>query len=322
VFSLLLALMTLACAPKGTDSAVIDEDTAAGTTRPDNQGPGGSDSAGPQGDDSATSGPVDTGSGGDDAQLVTDDFPASLACGESITAAVVMKNTGETTWTRDALYKLGAVDDADPFYTADTRVWLTDTESIEPGESTTFAIPLLAPDEPGAYTSDWRMVHEGVRWFGESTAAVIDVSCEPAPDRPPLDLGAVTWLHTDVSGWAETSTLSPLYVSGDNLCMDYDKADTWPVMNVYDEDVVGNPWIFIYQDERWYGGTWEWLRPGQTCKALTSVAGDHIKQSPFDADSGWRPTSGETYYFMISGLARDSTRNAEERTAPVPFVWP
>jgi len=163
----------------------------------------------------------------------------------------------------------------------------------------------------------------------DSTAATDDTALttettETTEDEgvSPPDLSTVTWLHTNVSGWSETATLSSVTASGSDICMSYDKAGTWPIEVVYDTDVVGNAWVFIYWEERWYAGTFEWLRPDQTCKAMSSVAGHHIKQSPFDEASGWEPTSGETYYFMISGLARSSDRNVEERTGLMPFVWP
>ena len=52
------------------------------------------------------------------------------------------------------------------------------------------------------------------------------------------------------------------------------------------------------------------------------MAGDHIKRAPFDEASGWRPESGQVLYFMVSGLARDGMRNAEERSNVVRVVWP
>ena len=132
----------------------------------------------------------------------------------------------------------------------------------------------------------------------------------------------MTWLHTDVSGWDVTTSISSVTVGSSEICFPYDAADTWPIFDYNGTDVVGNPWIFIWHDDQWYGATWEWLRPGQTCKARTSVAGDHIKQHPFDADSGWTPTSGQLYYLMVSGLARDGNRTVYERTEPVAFTWP
>jgi len=168
-------------------------------------------------------------------------------------------------------------------------------------------------------------VHENVQWFGEWTEHIIEVECEEeeqeGPPGPP-DLDDVEWLHSDVSDWPETSTLSSVSISEDSICLDYDKADDWPVTDYSGVDVVGNPWIFIWQDETWYAGTWEWLRPGQTCKSIDAVAASHIKQDPFPESSSWVPTSGQSYWFMVSGLARTTLRNAEERTNLVEVIWP
>ena len=131
----------------------------------------------------------------------------------------------------------------------------------------------------------------------------------------------MTWLHSDVSAWPETATLSSVTISGASICLDYDRANQWPIYNI-GVDVVANPWVFIWENGQWYAATWEWLRPGQICKAVSSVAGSHIKRSPFGEHSGWVPTSGETYWFMVSGLARFSERTVEERSNLVPFVWP
>ena len=145
---------------------------------------------------------------------------------------------------------------------------------------------------------------------------------------PPLDMSEVTWLHTDVTQWPQTATLSSVSIDSSQICMNYDKANDWPVGQISDVDVVGNPWVFIWRpdlegdDGRWYGATWEWLRPGQTCKASASVAGDHIKQNPYHATSGWSPSSGETLYFMVSGMARLGTPNIQERSNTYQVVWP
>jgi len=87
-------------------------------------------------------------------------------------------------------------------------------------------------------------------------------------------------------------------------------------------DVVANPWVFIEHQGQWYAGTWEWLVPGSSCKGMTSVAGDHIKQPPF-GPMNWKPTSGQTLYFMVSGLARfPSVSNISERSNIVEVIWP
>ena len=126
------------------------------------------------------------------------------------------------------------------------------------------------------------------------------------------------WLHHDVSGWPEASTLHTVTLSSDQICLDYDAADVWPVVDI-GVDVVANPWILLEHEGTWYAATWEWLRPGQTCKSLAAVDGSHIKQPPLQ---DWSPKSGEHYWFMVSGLARSSERNAEERTNLVEVVWP
>ena len=143
----------------------------------------------------------------------------------------------------------------------------------------------------------------------------------PAP--PPLDLNKVKWLHTNVSGWPVKAKLSSVTFKGSSICLNYDKAKVWSTGYINKTAVNANPWVFIYHSGKWYGATWEWMRPGQTCKSKSSVAGDHIKQKPFDASSGWKPKKGQVLYFMVSGLARMSNiKNVKERTAPVKVIWP
>ncbi len=137
---------------------------------------------------------------------------------------------------------------------------------------------------------------------------------DPSAQVPP-DFAGVVWLHTDVSDWAVTSPLSVSFGSG-LIRLDYDKADVWPED---ERGLNGNPWIFVYQDGTWYAATWEWLRGGQTAKNMSSVAGDHIKKAPLQDFS---PVSGRLYGFMVSGLARDSTRNVLERTSVEMVRWP
>lgn len=144
----------------------------------------------------------------------------------------------------------------------------------------------------------------------------------PAPsgkDQVPSDLAGVHWLHTDVSGWKETGNLRSVSVSGGTITLDYDKARSWPGVSVSGARVNANPWIFVYRDGRWYAGTFEWLRTGQVSKPVSTVAGDHIKKSPLGS---FRPKSGTVYGFMVSGLARNKTRNVKERTNVVMYRWP
>ena len=143
----------------------------------------------------------------------------------------------------------------------------------------------------------------------------------PAP--PPLDLSKVKWMHTNVAGWKVTAKLSSVTFKGGLICLNHDKAGVWSNNKINAVIVNANPWVFIWHKGQWYGATWEWMRPNQTCKNRSSVAGDHIKKKPFDAASGWKPKSGQVLYFMVSGLARmSSITNVKERSKPVKVIWP
>ena len=143
----------------------------------------------------------------------------------------------------------------------------------------------------------------------------------------PVGINEVTWLHTDVSTWPVTANLS-VSINNGIICLDYDKNDVWPTTEIphnsgdYNIDVVANPWVFLEYQGQWYAATWEWLVVNTSCKNLSSVAGDHIKQ-PAYIPLDWRPSSGQRLYFMVSGLARTaSVTNIQERSQLVEVIWP
>ena len=156
---------------------------------------------------------------------------------------------------------------------------------------------------------------------------------QPPSGRPdangvPFELNDVVWLHVDVSQWPVTSELAEVQIDGGRICLDYDKRNTWPSTTIRhnsgtrDIEVVANPWVFLNYQGTWYGATWEWLTVGSTCKNLSAVAGDHIKQFAHIPEN-WRPQSGERLFFMVSGLARfPQVANIQERTNIVEVVWP
>lgn len=141
----------------------------------------------------------------DDSKIVSSRLPTAMTCGVEVPVSVTVRNAGSATWTRSAGYKLGAVDDEDPFYTADTRVWLPAGVTVAPGEAYTFQFGLKGPVLEGSYQTDWRMVHEGVRWFGETTSGSVRVTCPKAqrtPDPAPgqkLPLPNVSGVVRDVA---------------------------------------------------------------------------------------------------------------------------
>ncbi|MFT5353112.1 MAG: hypothetical protein ACI9KE_000310 [Polyangiales bacterium] len=161
----------------------------------------------------------------------------------------------------------------------------------------------------------------------------LDVGVEPdafapEPDAGPMgpvdeiDFSTLIWLYPDISGWEITSELNVSF-SGSSICLEYDKKDEWPIVQAFGTtDVVANAWVFAQSSGQWYAATFEWMRPGQTCKAQAAVEGGHIKRNPFEAE-GWTPESGEELYFMVSGLIRNpSYSNVMERTNIVRATWP
>jgi hypothetical protein len=190
-------------------------------------------------DDDATSDDDDATSDDDDATSDDDDepepevdaadiefhsFPGTLNCGETATATVTVRNTGLADWTQSGGYKLGAVDDSDPFYGPGTRVWLGESSLVPPQATWTFAVELTAPSTPGTFITDWRMVHEGVTWFGETVSASIDVECSEQTFEDPLtDAGVASGFASKAvsggsfgpSGWQSNGGADQLMIELD-----------------------------------------------------------------------------------------------------------
>ena len=161
-----------------------------------------------------------------------------------------------------------------------------------------------------------------MRWWTvliELVKKIFKPKPEPTPvPEEPIPLDSVKWLHTDVSKWDRTSELKSVKFSGDKIILDHTKASEWPGKLLGTVELAGNPWIFVNKDGKWYAATWEWLRYGQTIKGKSSVSGDHIKQAPL---YDFKPVIGDTYGFMVSGLARTGERNVKERSNVLMVEW-
>ena len=114
----------------------------------------------------------------DSAQYISDTIPNSMEGDHLYTVSVTMKNTSSNTWTKAGGYKLGANNDSDPFCSF-TRVELTDGDAIGPNEQKTFTFTLKAPTNTGTYTTDWRMLREGINWFGDTLTEQVAVQGPP-----------------------------------------------------------------------------------------------------------------------------------------------
>ena len=109
------------------------------------------------------------------AQVVGHTIPDEISPNQTVDVQVTMKNTGFRPWTARDQIKLGAVGDSDPFSTIGNRILIPDGVQVNPGQEYTFTIPMKGPDILGEYTTDWRMVKEGVTWFGETLSKTVGV---------------------------------------------------------------------------------------------------------------------------------------------------
>ncbi len=208
--------------------------------------------------------------------------------------------------------------------TGDTQVWLygpnTASSLIAADDDSgagKFSLIQVASLRPGTY-------YAKIREYGNDAAIPayrVRAGWTTADSNgawPAEITGPITWLHTDVSSWPVTASLTAS-VGGGWINFPYSKARVWPAVN----GVNANPWVIVkWTDGRWYAATFEWLRFGQASKpvgVLDGSMGDHIKKPPL---SNWRPHSGERFGIMVSGLARDGNRNVLERSNVVMVTWP
>ncbi|MBP5717585.1 MAG: hypothetical protein J6X53_01220, partial [Abditibacteriota bacterium] len=112
------------------------------------------------------------------AEILMSAIPQHVAKGSSGYFYVMVVNRGSYTW--DSNTRLGAVDDGDPF--GGTRIYLPSSgtdSTITPGATHVFKFSRSFGNTTGTFTSDWRMVHDGVTWFGDTTTGRVTVENMP-----------------------------------------------------------------------------------------------------------------------------------------------
>jgi hypothetical protein len=102
-----------------------------------------------------------------EAMFVGWSVPTVMVAGQQYQVSVTMRNVGFTTWTAGQFYRLGSQDPQDNTTWGLNRVQLPGP--VAPGQEVTFTFTVTAPTTPGTYHFQWRMVEEGVQWFGAFT---------------------------------------------------------------------------------------------------------------------------------------------------------
>jgi spore germination protein YaaH len=123
------------------------------------------------------------------ATVVAQDFPATMMAGSTATATIDFQNTGSNIW-KQASVRLGTwgpQDRSSPFYTAGNWIGANRPAAMDvatcPRDGTArFTFTLTAPATAGTYVESWRLVEEGVAWFGPTDVQFqIVVTPKPVP---------------------------------------------------------------------------------------------------------------------------------------------
>lgn len=113
------------------------------------------------------------------AQYVAQSVSGSMLAGGTQAVTVRMRNTGDYTWSTGTSFSLGSQNPTDNGTWSLSRAALP--SDIAPGQVATFSFTIKAPQAPGTYAFQWRMLQEGVTWFGDSTPNVAITVGVPPP---------------------------------------------------------------------------------------------------------------------------------------------
>lgn len=95
--------------------------------------------------------------------------PTQMVVGQLYAVSVTYKNIGKDTWTNEQNFRLGS------WYPPDNLTWGTSRANlpgpVAPNETVTIPFTVRAPTQPGPHGFQWRMVQDGVEWFGGETPA-------------------------------------------------------------------------------------------------------------------------------------------------------
>jgi hypothetical protein len=105
------------------------------------------------------------------AAFVDQAVPAEMAADHAYTVSLRMRNTGTAVWTAAENYRVGSVNPLDNDVWGFRRVAVPG--DVAPGAEVTFTFVMKAPRTAGQYSFQWRMVQDGVEWFGDETPNVL-----------------------------------------------------------------------------------------------------------------------------------------------------
>jgi C1A family cysteine protease len=273
----------------------------------------------------------------DNAAITTNDIPTGMVAGQTYTVHVTVQNTGTTIWTASAGYKLGAVGDSDPF--APNRILLDSGDSIAPGQSKAFTFTMTAPSKAGSYVTDWRMVREGVAWFGSTLLVQLTVQAGPeqygaaiaANDMPTSmtagesyvvhvtvqNTGLNTWTAADGYKLGAAGDVDPfgptriLLDASDSIAKGQSKAFTFTVTAPRAPGTYVVTWRMVREGVTWFGAS---------SKVSVSVSSGVKNAVIVGSDMPGTMTAGQTYTIHITVQNTGTTTWAASGNYKLGFV--
>ena len=121
------------------------------------------------------------------ATFVSQSVPATMAAGQAYSVSVTMRNSGTSTWSSVGGYRLGSQNLPDNSTWGPNRANAINT--VAPNGDITYNFAVTAPPTEGTYNFQWRMVQDGVEWFGDATPNVAVTVTPPSHNfmAPALD---------------------------------------------------------------------------------------------------------------------------------------
>jgi len=101
------------------------------------------------------------------AKILSYDVPKIMEAGKKYQVTVNVKNTSFRVWNKNGNIKLGSWDPQDNLVWGVSRAGFADNENMGHNEIKEFIFDVTAPVNVGEYVFNWRMVEDGVGWFGK-----------------------------------------------------------------------------------------------------------------------------------------------------------
>ncbi|MBK9266201.1 MAG: S8 family serine peptidase [Polyangiaceae bacterium] len=182
-----------------------------------------------------------------DAQFISQIVPTQATAGQPFPVSLTFKNAGSATWTAADNFKLGAQNPENNAIWGMSRQYLAPGDSIGTGETKTFTFNAIAPSTPGSYPFQWRMLKEGVEWFGDFSP---NVTISVVPAAPPV-IHAAQFVSQNVPTQATAGQAFPVSLTFKNT-----GSATWKASDNFKLGAQ-NP-----QDNTKWGMSRQFLAPG------------------------------------------------------------